>query len=66
MMCKLFLKVLSVFMALLLFILALPLNAFAEEIRNSNIINNETYIKSIKLTEGLNRDAAKKELQNKE
>ena len=60
---KLFLKAFSLLMALLLFVLALPLNAFAEEVRNSNI-NNETYIKSIKLTEGLSRDAAKKELQN--
>ena len=62
---KIFLKSLSIFLALLMFIFALPLNAFAEEVKtNSTTSSNELYIKDVKLTEGLSRDAAKKELEN--
>ena len=47
-------------MSLLLFVLAIPLNAFAQDSQNAD----ELYIKSIKLTEGLGRNDAKQELQN--
>lgn len=57
-------KVLTVFLAILMFVLAFPLHAFAESVSPDEDAAGTLYIESIKMVEGLSREAAKTELEN--
>ena len=56
-------KAFSFFMALLILLLALPLNVFAEARANYSLYWG-MYLKDVKLTEGLPRDEAKRALES--
>lgn len=63
-----FTRTVSLFLAVLLFVLATPLQAFADAAVPETTPEEEPasgiYIKSLKLVEGLSEDKAKKELEN--